>query len=104
MGYLVAMHRKPVLVREQGDGLHGQLVGGAEDADGDLAAVGDHDLLEDIVWMACGGSADGIDRVFLLVHHGCVCVMWEWGLRSGGDVVKRDEKSTETGGLAKLQR
>ena len=35
------MHAQTVLIAEDGDGVQGQLVGGAEDADRDLAAVGD---------------------------------------------------------------
>jgi len=38
---LLAMHAEAVLMAVDGDGVQRQLVGGAEDADGDLAAVGD---------------------------------------------------------------
>lgn len=72
--YLVAVHAEPVFVREEGDSLHGHLVGGAEDADGDLSSVGDQDLLEHLVLLAGGGSADGIDRVFLVMDHGLAYV------------------------------
>lgn len=45
VGFL-AVHAEAVLVAVDCDGLEGQLVGGAEDANGDLAAVGDEQLLE----------------------------------------------------------
>lgn len=38
---LLSVHTKPILVAEDGDGMEGELVGGTEDADRDLAAVGD---------------------------------------------------------------
>jgi len=43
---LLPVHAHAVLVREDGNSLEGQLVGGTEDTDGDLAAVGHEDLLE----------------------------------------------------------
>ena len=43
---LQAVQGVAVLVREDGDGLRAELVGGAERPDGDLAAVGDQDLRE----------------------------------------------------------
>lgn len=73
--YLITVHAESVFVREQSDSRHGQLVSGAEDADGDLTSVGDQDLLEHLVLLAGGGSADGIDRVFLvMMDHGLAYV------------------------------
>ena len=43
---ILSVHAHAVLVREDGNGLKRQLVGGTEDADGDLAAVGHEDLAE----------------------------------------------------------
>jgi hypothetical protein len=43
---LLSVHAHAVLVREDGNSLERQLVGGTEDADGDFAAVGYKDLLE----------------------------------------------------------
>ncbi|KMU86024.1 hypothetical protein CIHG_03555 [Coccidioides immitis H538.4] len=58
---LLAVHAEAVLVGVDGDGLEGQLVGGAEDADGDLAAVGDEDLVELHDGGVCAQSAvDGV--------------------------------------------
>lgn len=65
--YLVTVHGETILIREQGNGLHGELVGGTEDADGDFTTVGDEDLLEDIIGFACCRPADGVDRVFVIV-------------------------------------
>ena len=49
---LEAVQGEAVLVRVDGDGADAEFVGRAEDADGDLAAVGDEQLLE---W--AGGTA-----------------------------------------------
>ena len=43
---LEAVQRQLVLFGIDGDGLDAELVGGAEHADGDFAAVGDEDLLD----------------------------------------------------------
>src|SRR5262249_47387622 len=43
---LEAVQRKAVLVRVESDVAQPEFVAGAEDADGDLAAVGDHELAE----------------------------------------------------------
>lgn len=43
---LLTVHAEAVLVAVDGDRVQRQLVGCAEDADGDLASVGDHELLE----------------------------------------------------------
>ena len=58
---LLSVHAHAVLVREDGYGLEGQLVGGTEDTDGDLAAVGDEDLLE--VHDAAVGAQARVDGV-----------------------------------------
>lgn len=100
---LLSVHAHAVLVREDGNRLEGQLVGGTEDTDGNLAAVGDEDLLE--VHDAAVGAqtrVDGVGGVVSLAvgvwsailvvvgtvghdggpvgcrvgRHGCVCV-WE---------------------------
>jgi hypothetical protein len=73
------VHGETILVGKESNGLHGELVGGTEDADGDFTAVGDEDLLEDIIGLACCRPTDGIDRVFvfvIVVHHQifvCLC-------------------------------
>ena len=56
---LLAVHAQPVLVAEDGDGVHGELVGGAEDAHGDLAAVG-HEQLVVLAHHAAAGSDSAI--------------------------------------------
>ena len=98
---LLSVHAHAVLVREDSHGLEGQLVGGTEDTDGNLAAVGDEDLLE-VHDAAVGAQArvDGVGGVVGLAvgvwsailvvvgtvghdggpvgcrvgRHGCVCV------------------------------
>ena len=58
---LLPVHAHAVLVREDSNSLEGQLVGGTEDTDGDLAAVGDEDLLE--VHDAAVGAQTRVDGV-----------------------------------------
>ena len=58
---LLPVHAHAVLVREDGNSLEGQLVGGTEDTDGNLAAVGDEDLLE--VHDAAVGAQTRVDGV-----------------------------------------
>ena len=108
---LLSVHAHAVLVREDGNRLEGQLVGGTEDTDGDLAAVGDEDLLE-VHDAAVGaqtrvdgvggvvGLAVGVWSAILVVvgtvghnggpvgcrvgRHGCVCVggcRYEWNCK-----------------------
>ena len=56
---LLPVHAQTVLIAEDGDGVQGQLVGGAEDADRDLAAVGDCNwMLVDQV-SKCKGNIQG---------------------------------------------
>lgn len=62
------MHAESVLVREKGNSLHGELVGGTEDTDGNLASISNHDLLEDVIGLACGRATDRVDRVFFVNH------------------------------------
>ena len=57
-------------MREKGNSLHGELVGGTEDADGNLASISHHDLLKDVIGLAGSRATDRVDRVFLLVNHG----------------------------------
>jgi hypothetical protein len=75
---LVTMSVHAVLVRVNGDGRHGELVGGTEDTDGDLTTVGDENLLEGAI-VAGLLLADTVDAVmsdkddqsvaFILAHH-----------------------------------
>ena len=62
---LLPVHPHAVLVGEDGNGLERQLVGGSEDADGDLAAVGDEELLD--VHDAAVGTQTRVDGVGGLV-------------------------------------
>ena len=75
---LLPVHSHAVLVREDRDSLERQLVGGTEDADGDLAAVGDEDLLQVHDAAVCAqarvhrvgdvvGVAVGVGRAILVV-------------------------------------
>ena len=60
------VHAQPVLVAEDSNGVERQLVGGSEDANGDLAAVGDQQLLQ--VHDGAVG-ADVVHRLGLLGGH-----------------------------------
>lgn len=42
----VSMSVHPVLVGVDGDGRHGELVGGTEDSDGDFTSIGDEDFFQ----------------------------------------------------------
>jgi len=57
---LVTVSVHAVLVRVDGDGRHGELVGGTEDTDGNLTAVGDENLLEGTI-VASLELADTVD-------------------------------------------
>lgn len=58
---LLSVHAESVLMTVDSDGLEGKLVGGTEDTDGNLAAVGDEDLLE--VHDAAVGAQTRVDGV-----------------------------------------
>lgn len=77
------VHAQPVLVAEDGNGVERQLVGGSEDANGDLAAVGDQQLLQ--------------------VHDGAVGadVVHRLGLLGGHAVL--EDILVDGGGVARLQ-
>ncbi len=59
---LVSMRSHAVFVRVDGDCGHGELMSGSEDADGNLPAIGDEDLLE---WTSMTGllAPKGLDTV-----------------------------------------
>lgn len=63
---LLAMHRQPVFVTVHRHRLERQLVRGAEDADGNLAAVGHEDLLE--LHDGAVGAQPLVDRVGVRVR------------------------------------
>lgn len=75
---LLTVHGQAVLVRVDGDGLQGQLVGGTEDTDGDFTTVGDEDLLE--LHDGGIGAQTPVDRV---LDGGMAVILDEFGIVDG---------------------